>query len=137
MRTARSRSSIVRTKAARELRNGGSDPFQPSRLAKPAVRRREILGFVGEPDGKTKYHNKVVHEIKKDAQKYAREAETKRDLEEFWTSRPTKTQRSINSWTDGLLNSRRAASKSAHLGAINISPISTSVPTSAKTDCLN
>ena len=32
------------------------------------------------PDGKTKYHNKVVHGIKKDAQKYAREAETKRDL---------------------------------------------------------
>jgi integrase len=36
--------------------------------------------FVSRVHGKTKYHNKVIHGTKKDAQKYARQAETKRDL---------------------------------------------------------
>lgn len=36
--------------------------------------------FVRRVAGRTKYHNKVVHGTKKDAQKYARQAETKRDL---------------------------------------------------------
>lgn len=36
--------------------------------------------FVRRHLGKTRYHNKVIHGSKKDAQKYARQAETKRDL---------------------------------------------------------
>lgn len=36
--------------------------------------------FLGRTEGRTKYHNKVVHGKKKDAQRYARDTETKRDL---------------------------------------------------------
>jgi integrase len=36
--------------------------------------------FLGRTAGHTQYHNKVVHGTKKDAQKYARDKETKRDL---------------------------------------------------------
>jgi integrase len=36
--------------------------------------------FLGRSAGRTKYHNKLVHGTKKDARKYAREAETQRDL---------------------------------------------------------
>lgn len=36
--------------------------------------------FLGRSAGRTKYHNKVVHGTKSDALKYARQAETKRDL---------------------------------------------------------
>lgn len=36
--------------------------------------------FLGRTNGRTRYHNKIIHGTKKDAQKYAREAEVKRDL---------------------------------------------------------
>lgn len=36
--------------------------------------------FLGRTVGRTRYHNKVVHGTKKEAQRYARETETKRDL---------------------------------------------------------
>lgn len=36
--------------------------------------------FLGRVAGRTQYHNKVVHGTKRDAQRYARDVETKRDL---------------------------------------------------------
>src|SRR5689334_18967084 len=36
--------------------------------------------FLGRTNGRARYHNKVVHGGKKAAEKYAREAEVKRDL---------------------------------------------------------
>jgi integrase len=57
--------------------------------------------FVSRRAGKTKYHNKVVHGKKSDAQKYARQAETKRDLGIL--DKPPADDPTLKSFLDGWM----------------------------------
>jgi len=57
--------------------------------------------FLKRVDGRTKYHNKVVHGTKSDAQKYARSAETKRDLGTL--DKPSSEDPTLNKFLDGWL----------------------------------
>src|SRR5688572_22136549 len=57
--------------------------------------------FLGRVDGRTRYHNKVVHGTKKAAQQYARETETKRDLGTL--NKPTSEDVTLNKFLDRWL----------------------------------
>jgi integrase len=58
--------------------------------------------FLRRVAGRTKYHNKVVHGTKKIAQKYAREAETKRDLGIL--NKPSSEDVTLEKFLDGWLS---------------------------------
>lgn len=57
--------------------------------------------FTGRVDGRTRYHNKVIHGTKKKAQQYARETETKRDLGTL--DKPAKDDPTFRTFLDGWM----------------------------------
>lgn len=57
--------------------------------------------FLRRVNGRTKYHNKIVHGSKKDAEKYARQAEVKRDLGTL--EKPKSEDPTFDKFLDGWL----------------------------------
>src|ERR1043165_4567281 len=57
--------------------------------------------FMKRVDGRTVYHNKIVHGTRKDAEKYARQAEVKRDLGEL--DKPASEDPTFDKFLDGWL----------------------------------
>lgn len=64
--------------------------------------------FINRVAGRTKYHNKVVHGTKKAAQRYAREAETKRDLGIL--NKPSSEDLTLNKFLDRWLKESKQGS---------------------------
>lgn len=57
--------------------------------------------FLKRVNGRTKYHNKLIHGTKKDAEKYARTAEVKRDLGEL--DKPANEDPTFGKFLDGWM----------------------------------